>query len=95
MSFLDQVQAAGNGGGAGAPEAPVSIPGSLGQGQRPKNRFLDRVLMYNRDRKQQEAQAQLLAEAQIGAGVGFGAPNPMSGSPVSGSPGGLFSPQGR
>jgi hypothetical protein len=50
--------------------------GSFSATQRPKNRFIDRVLMYNRDQKMQEATMQLAAEQ---GAVGGGAPNPMSG----------------
>jgi hypothetical protein len=59
----------------------ISSAGSMGQTQRPKNRFIDRVLMYNRDQKQQQSMMQLMAEQDA---TGTGAPNPMSGTPGMG-----------
>lgn len=95
MNALGAIQAAGAAAstaptaeapGASPGTPPTQSPGSFGKTQRPKNRFIDRVLMHQRDQKQQDATNELMTEQ---GAVSGGAPNPLSATPgVPPGPGG-------
>jgi hypothetical protein len=66
MNFMDQTRDAAQGNGQ-------AMPGQFGTTTRPKQRFIDKVMMKQRDRQGQAAQAlsQMLGPTGMPDAVGF------------------------